>query len=50
MVDNCSNGHVLYPGLHHRVHAEMSFERLLLDIGGLCFGIAAVMDLVVWLR
>jgi len=28
----------------------MSFERLLLDVGGLCFGIAAFIDLNDWLR
>jgi len=26
----------------------MSFERLLLDIGGLCFGVAAYADLLKW--
>jgi len=28
--------------------AEMSFERFLLDIGGLCFGAAAYFDLFDW--
>jgi len=26
----------------------MTFDRLLLDIGGLCFGLAAWVDLVRW--